>query len=165
MSYGKQSDVTETAAFVFFWSGWPSQWHRCRFVVDGVPYNCAEQFMMAEKAALFGDFAAQAKILAATNPREQKALGRTVRGFDAATWAESCREIVYTGNVHKFTQNGEFRRLLLATGDRRLVEASPDDAVWGIGLPVDDPRAHDVRQWQGTNWLGEALDRVREDIR
>ena len=88
-------DVTETAGFVFFWSGWPSQWHRCRFVVDGAAYTSAEQFMMAGKAALFGDTDAHGQILTTDDPRRQKAIGRTVRGFDAAVWRAECREVVY----------------------------------------------------------------------
>ena len=164
MPRSNQPDVTETADFVFFWGGWPSQWHRCRFVVDGVPYDCAEQFMMAEKAALFGDAAARAKILATPNPRQQKALGRTVRGFDSDRWTASCREVVYRGNLHRFRQNADLGQLLLDTGDKRIVEASPKDRIWGIGLSADDPRAHDPAQWRGTNWLGEALERVRQTL-
>ncbi len=164
MARSCKSGVTETDDMVLFWSGWPSQWHRCRFAVDGVPYGCAEQYMMAEKAALFGDIEAHGRILAATNPREQKRLGRLVRGFDADVWAAHCRPVVFRGNLARFAQNDDLRRRLLATEDRRIVEASPDDAVWGIGLTADDPRAVDPDQWQGTNWLGDALERVRAEL-
>jgi ribA/ribD-fused uncharacterized protein len=155
-------DVTETRDFVFFWGGWPSQWHRCQFTVDGVTYNCAEQYMMAAKAKLFGDAETMALILASTNPRQQKALGRKVQNFDAATWDRECREAVYRGNLAKFDQNPDLRSLLLATGTKRIVEASPTDRIWGIGLAADDPRSLDPSQWRGTNWLGESLGRVRD---
>ena len=158
-------DVTMTDAFVFFWAGWPSQWHPCTFTVDGVTYTCAEQFMMAEKAALFGDDAVRAKVLASTDPRKQKALGRQVRNFDHDRWTAACRDVVHRGNLAKFGHDAELRGRLLATGDRRLVEASPVDRIWGIGLAADDPRAADPSQWRGTNWLGEALDRVRQALR
>jgi ribA/ribD-fused uncharacterized protein len=159
------SDVTERGEFVFFWNGWPSQWHPAAFTIDGVAYSCAEQFMMAEKARLFGDTATLAQILAATSPREHKALGRKVSPFDAPRWDAACREVVYRGNLAKFTQNEDLCALLLATGDRTLVEASPTDRIWGIGLAADDPRAVTPAAWRGKNWLGEALMRVRAEIR
>jgi hypothetical protein len=159
------SDVTTTARFVFFWGGWPSQWHKCRFRVDGLEYNCCEQFMMAEKARVFADWEAEAAILATPNPRQQKALGRKVRNFDAGVWNSVCRGIVYRANLAKFEQSGELYELLMATGDRTIVEASPQDAIWGIGLRQDDPRAHDPAQWRGTNWLGIALMQVRDELR
>jgi hypothetical protein len=159
------SDVVERGSFVFFWHGWPSQWHPSDFTVDGVRYSCAEQFMMAEKARLFGDRATLKKILLADHPREHKALGREVTPFDEARWTNACREIVYRGNVAKFTQNDDLRALLLATGDKTLVEASPTDRIWGIGLAADDPRAMTRSAWRGKNWLGEALMRVRAELR
>jgi ribA/ribD-fused uncharacterized protein len=159
------SDVTTTTRFVFFWGGWPSQWHKGRFRVDAVEYNCCEQFMMAEKARVLGDWEAEAAILATPNPRQQKALGRKVRKFDADTWNGVCRGIVYRANLAKFEQNGDLYDLLMATGDRTIVEASPKDSIWGIGLAQEDPRAHDPAQWRGKNWLGIALMQVRDELR
>jgi len=159
------SDVIERDGFVFFWNGWPSQWHPAEFTVDGVAYTCTEQFMMAEKARLFGDDETLRQILATASPREQKALGRQVRGFDADRWTAACRDVVHRGNVAKFSQNADLKALLLATGDKTLVEASPTDRIWGIGLAADDRRATDRSAWRGKNWLGEALMRVRADLR
>ena len=95
-------DVTATEQFVFFWRGWPSQWGRTPFTHAGITYNCCEQYMMAEKARIFGDKETLQTILAAISPKEQKALGREVRGFDEAIWNSVCRGIVYTGNLAKF---------------------------------------------------------------
>ena len=159
------SDVTERGGFVFFWSGWPSQWHPASFAVDGVAYGCAEQFMMAEKARLFGDQETLRQILASDSPREHKALGRGVRGFDESRWTRACRDIVYRGSLAKFSQNADLKELLLATGSKTLVEASPSDRIWGIGLAAEDPRATDRSAWRGKNWLGEALMRVRAELR
>lgn len=157
--------VTERDGFVFFWDGWPSQWHPSPFEIDGVRYRCCEQFMMAEKARLFGDEDTLAEILAAETPKEQKALGRQVKPFDEARWNGVCREIVYRGNLAKFTQNEDLKELLLATGDMTLVEASPTDKIWGIGLAADDRRATRPGEWRGKNWLGKALMRVRDTLR
>lgn len=159
------SDVTETGEIVFFWNGWPSQWHPSDFTVDGVAYTCAEQFMMAEKARLFGDEATRGKILGTRSPRDHKALGRKVTPFDEERWTAACRDIVYQGNLAKFGQNPDLRALLFATGDKTLVEASPTDRIWGIGLAADDPRARDRSTWRGTNWLGEAIMQVRAELR
>ena len=153
-----------TDQYLFFWDGWPSQWHRSPFSIDGVSYLCAEQFMMAEKARVFGDAESEAAIMAAEHPRKQKSLGRKVQGFDEARWELVCRGVVYTGNVAKFTQNAELRERLMETGDRVIVEASPFDRVWGIGLGAEDPRALDRSQWQGRNWLGIAIMQVRDAL-
>ncbi len=158
------SDVTERDGYVFFWSGWPSQWYPARFAVDRVTYSCTEQYMMAEKARLFGDGDTLRQILATTNPAEQKALGRCVTPFDEARWTAKCREVVYRGNLAKFGQNDDLRALLLATGTKTLVEASPKDRIWGIGLAADDPRATKRSAWRGKNWLGEELMRVRAEL-
>ena len=158
-------DPSERDGFVFFWHGWPSQWHPSPFEIDGVRYRCGEQFMMAEKARLFGDEVTLAEIMSATTPAEHKALGRDVTPFDARRWAAACREIVHRGNLAKFEQNADLRALLLATGDLVLAEASPTDKIWGIGLRADDPRAPRRAEWPGKNWLGKALMRVRDELR
>lgn len=151
-------------SFTFFWSGVFSQWHQSPFTLEGKRYSHAEQFMMEQKALLFGDAATAAEIMTARTPREQKALGRKVRGFDAKVWDPAARGIVFRGNWAKYTQNAELKSALLATSGTTLVEASPKDAIWGIGLAEDDPRARDRRQWLGKNWLGQVLTQVREAI-
>jgi ribA/ribD-fused uncharacterized protein len=150
--------------FTFFWSGPFSQWHGCRFTIDGVVYNCTEQYMMAGKARLFGDAATEKLILAAKKPGEQKSLGRKVRPFDNEIWLAAARTIVYRGSEAKFTQNEGLFGRLMATKGTTLVEASPLDPLWGIGIAEDDPRARDRAQWQGQNWLGEILTQLRNDL-
>jgi ribA/ribD-fused uncharacterized protein len=159
------AQITTTDRFVLFWGSWPSQFFKAQFEIDGLMYVCCEQFMMAEKARVFKDSQTEQVILAAKSPREHKALGRKVRGFDPDIWNSVCRGVVYTGNLAKYEQNAELRELLLQTGDRTIVEASPEDRIWGIGLAQDDPRAQDPTQWQGTNWLGIALMQVRDELR
>lgn len=156
-----------TDRFVLFWQP-PSpfsQWTYSSFVVDDVPYTHAEQFMMAEKARLFGDVATREEILRAASPRAQKALGRQVRGFSNGPWLAARSAIVVRGNLAKFSQDPALREALLETGDRTLAEASPLDTIWGIGLQADDPRALDPAQWRGQNLLGEALMEVRHRLR
>src|SRR4051812_9119459 len=148
--------------FTFFWKSRLSQWHRAPFVLAGVTFTHAEQYMMYFKALLFGDHEAAARVLAADTPAEQQAVGRTVRGFDEATWSLFREGVVFAGNYARFSQNADQRELLLATRGTTLVEASPHDRIWGIGLAADDPRAKDRTQWRGLNLLGDALTRVRE---
>lgn len=157
------SQVITTATMVLFWQppGVFGQWTESRFEVDGETYRCAEQYMMAEKARLFGDEEIRRKILASESPREHKALGREVRGFDAATWERERLAIVVRGNLAKFRQNPAMLAALLQTGARTMVEASPIDRIWGVGLRADDPRIHDPALWRGLNLLGEALMEVR----
>lgn len=156
--------IAQTERFTFFWQGPFSQWHRCSFSLDGVTYNCAEQFMMHQKAVLFGDTEIAAAILNAADPKAQKALGRRVSGFDETHWNEVARRIVYVGNRAKFTQNDALKAKILATSGTTLVEASPYDAVWGIGLSATDPRAQSRNTWKGKNWLGEVLTALRDRL-
>jgi ribA/ribD-fused uncharacterized protein len=120
--------------------------------------------MMAEKARLFGDQEAVGAILAASTPKKAKTLGRKVSNFDVATWDAHCREIVTRGNVEKFRQNADLLVFLLATEGTVLVEASPYDKIWGIGMRQSDPRAMNPVEWQGANLLGFALMDVRAQL-
>ncbi|MFF6954005.1 NADAR family protein [Streptomyces iakyrus] len=142
-----------------------SQWWPAPFTVDGVVYATAEHWMMAEKARLFEDAAAERAALAAGHPAEAKKAGRLVRGFDEATWARERFRIVVEGSVHKFGAHPDLLAYLLGTGDRVLVEASPVDRVWGIGLAASDEAAMDPERWRGPNLLGFALMEARERLR
>jgi hypothetical protein len=157
--------VKTTKQLVIFWDGWPSQWHPSPFEIDGVQYNCCEQYMMAEKARVFGDEEAEGLVMEVDNPRLQKAIGRRVADFDAKQWDSVCRGIVYQGNLAKFEQNPDLRNELMQTAERIIVEASPFDQIWGVGLAPDDPRVLDQDAWRGMNWLGIAVMQVREELK
>ncbi|MBN3776627.1 NADAR family protein [Burkholderia sp. Ac-20345] len=139
-----------------------SNWHPCSFTYHEVTFNCVEQFVMYAKALLFDDHATAAEILASRSPREQKRLGRSVRGFDEAGWLHVRESIMFVGCREKFRQNEAFAAALRETGSTILVEASPFDRVWGIGLAERDRRIADPSAWQGLNLLGNALMRVRD---
>ena len=152
--------------FTCFWGNESpfSQWHPSRFEVEGKHFSCAEQYMMYGKARLFGDEEAAERILKSRNPRQQKALGRKVRGFDDTRWERERERIVYEGNRAKFTQNPELLAALKATVGTRLVEASPTDRIWGVGLAEDDPRIQNPSSWRGLNLLGKVLTRLRDEL-
>ena len=120
--------------------------------------------MMAKKAELFNDLEMLEAIIAVKSPAEAKALGRNVKNFDATVWDEKRYEIVVEGNFHKFSQNEELKDFLLNTGSRTLVEASPVDKIWGIGLSADDVKAENPLRWNGLNLLGFALMEVRDQL-
>lgn len=140
-----------------------SQWWPHTFEADGETFGSAEHYMMWRKARLFGDHEMAERIVATTDPRDAKALGREIRGFDGETWAEHRFEIVTDASRHKFGQHDDLRAWLVGTGDRVLVEASPTDRVWGIGLAAADERAADPARWRGLNLLGFALMRARHE--
>ena len=160
---------------LFFWGHRPerdgsigkgclSQWWPATFTVDGHRFASAEHYMMWRKAELFADADTATRVLASTDPREAKALGRAVRGFDAPTWEAARYPIVLTGSVAKFSQHPDLRAYLLSTAPATLVEASPDDRVWGIGLPASDPRAQSPSTWRGLNLLGKAHTETRDAL-
>ncbi|QVL31383.1 NADAR family protein [Telmatocola sphagniphila] len=150
--------------FTFFWKHRLSQWQHAPFVLGGITFTHAEQYMMYAKALLFSDREAAGRILAAETPREQQEIGRRVRGYDESVWVLFREGIVFTANYARFSQNEDQRELLFSTRGTTLVEASPHDRIWGIGLSADDPRARDRSQWLGLNLLGEVLMRVREAL-
>lgn len=141
-----------------------SQWYPAAFEIDGERYASAEHWMMAGKARLFGDEASAARILADADPAAAKALGRKIAGFDEARWVAHRYPLVVAGNLAKFGQNPALGEFLLATGEHVLVEASPVDAVWGIGLAADHADATRPERWRGLNLLGFALMDVRAQL-
>ena len=166
-------DTGEAIDYIFFWGHSNksnedigkfvfSQWYPAPFVVDDVEYKTTEHWMMAQKASLFGDNEIAQKIVASDSPGKAKELGRMVRGFDEIKWDERKFEIVKTGSIHKFHQNKKLRSFLTGTGNHVLVEASPTDMIWGIGLSQDSGMVDNPYAWQGENLLGFALMEARD---
>jgi len=164
-----------TVKYLLFWGHTPehenaicksclSQWFDSPFVVDSVEYKTAEHYMMAQKAKLFGDHATYQRIIASQEPREAKKLGREISNFNDATWLKHRFDIVVQGNIHKFSQNISLRDFLLGTSGKVLVEASPVDKIWGIGLSSDDKDSENPLNWRGLNLLGFALMKVRKSL-
>jgi ribA/ribD-fused uncharacterized protein len=141
-----------------------SQWYAAPFTVDGPTYPTAEHWMMAGKARLFGDEQGLAAVLAAPDPARAKAAGRKVRGYDERAWRAARYDIVVAGNLAKFGQHADLRDFLVATGDKVLVEASPHDLIWGVGLAAEHPDVRRPIAWRGLNLLGFALMDVRERL-
>lgn len=163
--------------YTFFWSGPFSNWYPAKFNAD-VPFyatdkiiqalthfNCSEQYMMYMKAMTFNDYETASKILYSDSPKEQKALGRTVKNFDAAVWDKISYDIVYTACKHKFTQNPQLLKALHDTEGTILVEASPYDKIWGIGMAEGDPGIEDEKNWKGENRLGKVLTQLRIQLK
>ncbi len=163
----------ERVKYVFFWKPTPSsdgritetclsQWWMCNFTVQGIQYSCAEQYMMAEKARLFHDNKMWNRIMSANQPKEMKAYGRAVQNFNQAVWEASCYALVKEGNLAKFSQNLDLWEYLKTTQKRILVEASPRDRIWGIGMERNNPDAINPLKWRGKNLLGFVLTEVRD---
>lgn len=162
-------DEKKQSNLILFWSHKPnksnkhiySQWYPSKFTdVKGIEYHCAEQYMMAQKAKLFGDKEIQQKIMDSEDPNEIKALGRKVKNFDEKLWLKSRYEIVKNATIYKFTQNAGLKKMLLESGDKEIIEASPYDRIWGIGFNENDAVKVDRSKW-GLNLLGKAIMEVR----
>lgn len=153
--------------FLFFWKNedYMSNWYKSEFVLHGLTFNCAEQYMMYSKAMVFGDTYHAQKIMQTKSQSEQKSYGRKVRNYNDDVWSEVRLEVMYDALIAKFKQNDDIREQLLSTGDLHLVEASPYDKIWGIGMDENDPNATNPEKWNGDNLLGEVLMIVREKLR
>ena len=154
-----------TDKFVFFWDGPYSQWLQRPMQIDGVMYSCCEQYMMEQKALLFNDKEAAKAIMKTTYPDEQKALGRQVKNFNRDMWDQHCMNIVFKANYAKFSQHPDLEKELRVTDNKIIVEASPTDKIWGIGMHETDPDVEDITKWRGLNLLGQAIMNVRAVLR
>lgn len=177
MKYTIETLVKESSReFLFFWGHQPSrdgsiiktcmsQWWPAPFEENGIVYKTAEHYMMAGKARLFNDEVTLERILQKESPKDVKDLGRQIQNFDADLWNSKKFEIVRQANYLKFSQNKELMNFLSQTGNQILVEASPVDRIWGIGLAEDHPAAKNPLQWKGENLLGFALMEVRDQLK
>jgi ribA/ribD-fused uncharacterized protein len=164
----------ENVKFLYFWGHTApgknvgkqclSQWYESPFQFEGVTYQTSEHWMMAQKALLFNDPETYEKIIDSKSTKKAKSLGRTVKNFGPDVWNENKIKIVVDGNIHKFTQNIELFRFLKATNNKYLIEASPNDKVWGIGISEKDEDIDNPYLWKGENLLGFALMEVRDRI-
>lgn len=153
--------------YVFFWkTASPfSNWHPAKFEIDGVKFHNTEQHMMWSKAVLMNDLDTASKIMATTDPRTIKALGREVKNFKADLWDKVRFDVVYNGCYAKFTQNEKLKKALMETGDKTLVESSPYDKLWGIGLDEENAMKTDPKDWPGQNLLGKVLTKLRDELK
>jgi ribA/ribD-fused uncharacterized protein len=178
MKYNIEKLISENQnnKYLFFWGHQPnkdgsvsktcfSQWWLSSFEVENVTYKTAEHWMMAKKAALFNDNEILEKIIGADSPAEAKKLGREVKNYIDSIWLENRFEIVRQGNFHKFSQNKDLGAFLINTKERILVEASPVDSIWGIGMATDHKDVNNPEKWRGLNLLGFALMEVRDELR
>ena len=181
MKYSREQLITEfkresRIKYIFFWGHTPdkdgnigkscfSQWWVAPFNVNGIIYKTAEHWMMAEKARLFNDAKNLEEIIKSNTPMEAKQWGRKVTGFTPEKWDEHKYEIVKLGNIHKFSQHPELKEFLLNTKNRVLVEASPRDRIWGIGMGTSNEKAENPLLWRGKNLLGFALMEVRDELK
>ena len=161
--------------YIFFWSqkeksdtvtkAYFSQWYHSPFTYEGILFQTAEHFMMAEKAKLFNDEKVYLEIIQSTEPGKAKHLGRTIENFNEELWKQHRFDIVKKANILKFNQNPELKEFLLTTSNRVLVEASPRDKIWGIGLDENDINIENPYHWKGLNLLGFALMAARKELK
>ena len=161
----KRYNAGERFEYNFFWGGYLSNWFESSFIVDNVYYWCMEQYMMAKKAELFGDFEIQEEIMKSLSQKEIKGLGRQIRNFNDDIWDKNKIKIVFEGNYAKYKSNPKLKSYLINQRNKILVEASPYDNIWGIGLSKNDlPLIENPNNWKGTNLLGFILMDVRDKI-
>lgn len=129
-----------------------------------VTLHSTEQYLMLRKALLFGDITSAVKILKSPSPASAKALGRKVENFDEVVWVGARSQIMVDGLMLKFAVE-PLRSLLLDTGEATLVECSPTDKIWGVGLKIGTLEAFQRDKWQGLNLLGDALMETRRRLR
>jgi len=163
----------ENPKYLFFWGhqlskngkvtkSCLSQWWMSTFTENGNEFYSAEQYMMFQKAKLFDDLEIMNQIIAEHDPKKVKSLGRKVKNFDPNKWDSHKYEIVLQGNTLKFSQNDKLKDFLIGTGETIIVEASPVDKIWGIGMAESNTKINNPQYWKGENLLGFALMETRD---
>ncbi len=152
--------------YIFFWGTYMSNFYTAKFVVDGVQYNCSEQYFMKKKQEMFDSTNTELAnlILNETDPKKIKKYGRQVKNFDKDKWDQHRYEIMKRGVYEKFNQNDAIKYMLKSTETKTLVEASPRDCIWGIGLGEVRARVTHPTKWRGKNLLGKVLMEVRQQL-
>ena len=151
--------------YEFFWRGIYSNWAPSEITLEGMTFNCVEQYMMYKKAEVAGDTESMQAVMDTPMPNDQKAIGRKIKNYDDAKWSAVRYEIVKDAVRAKFTQIPDLQEYLLESGNKHIVEASPYDAVWGIAMGEDDPDRFDESKWRGENLLGKCIMDVRDELR
>ena len=169
---GEKERVTDT--HVYFLRGPLSQWFNSPFLAQDFisdimgftgelhSFSNTEQYMMYNKAIFMNDIICAKEILNSGNPKEIKALGRSVTNYDEALWNTVRFYVVTVGNIYKFRDNHELYEYIQKTGDRVIVEANPQDSIWAVGLAEDNDDILDESKWKGQNLLGKALMYARD---
>ena len=155
--------VTDT--HVYFWDGWLSNFHSCEIVRDNIKFSSSEQLFMYLKALEFEDYETAELIQKSTTPKGAKKLGRLIKNFNSERWDYIKEDIMQEVLLLKFSQNVVLKNRLLITEEKELVEASPFDTIWGVGLREDDPLILNESNWKGKNLLGECLMEIRLQLR
>lgn len=154
------------AGFTFFFSrDCPlSNFYPATFTINGHTFNCAEQFIQHSKAVLFNDQKTAQDIIHEPLPEKQKQLGRQVTNFNAKLWEDSIQKIVTRGLAQKFEENNDLKTFLRNTGSNELVEASPRDTLFGIGLGMSNEAKTDKSKWRGKILQGQMLQKIRSEM-
>jgi ribA/ribD-fused uncharacterized protein len=157
----KIEQTLQTKTHIYFWGSIFSNFHPIDFIHQNNKFANSEQAFMWRKAIFFKDFEIALKILETTNPQEAKSLGRKVKYYNNDRWNKVREQIMYEVNIDKY-KDEKLQGILLSTKNLIIVESSPVDKIWGVGLSKEDPRILDEKNWNGLNLLGKVLMRVRE---
>lgn len=169
----KRYDSGESLRFVFFGECHSeftdsvgkecfSRWYSLAFEIEGKSFFCIEQYMMAEKACFFDDEECERRIMNNNDIEDITLLGQQIKIFDGFLWDNYKKDVIRQGNVAKFADNKELFEFLISTDDAILVEATPYDVVWGIGMREGDQGIDNPHNWKGENILGFTLMKIRD---
>jgi ribA/ribD-fused uncharacterized protein len=157
--------ITDTHLFFYKTKECFSNFYKAQFVYMDKTFPTSEHAFMWAKAKYFDAHDYADKILETPDPMDAKYLGRLVPNYKEDVWDTVREEFMFQACLAKFSQNEGCKSCLLGTGDRILVEASPTDKIWGIGLDENNPEIYITERWQGRNLLGIVLMRVRDELR
>ena len=156
--------MIETNTHIYFWNDWLSNWSKCLIEYKNRKFYTSEQLFMYLKAIHFKDYNISLRIMLQSNPKLAKALGREIENFNEEEWIPVRENYMYIANYEKYTQNKKLKKKLINTGNKIIVEGSPDDKIWGVGIHYADSKILNENNWNGLNLLGKCLMTVRKNL-
>lgn len=159
------SNPRSDSAIVFFSKYSPlSNHHHSPFQIQGKEFKNMEQYLATQRATLSGKKSTIQRATTATDPKEAKAILRSLREDHSQEWSEKVEAVTIDGLRAKFTQNQHLGLFLKNTQSLQIGEASRDSR-WGIGLDLNDPGVLDMTKWDPAgNLLGKCLMKIRKEI-
>ena len=131
-------------------------------VVNGKTFVCNEQFIVHEKAKMFGDMASASQVMQMTNPLKMKHLGGNIENYEHQRWKQNSVKIIASCNQIKYESHPAAMKVLMATGHKTIGEATAS-REWGIGININNDECLDTSKWTGANKMGKILMKIRDN--
>ena len=155
----------DESTYVYFGKKHPlSNFYPAVTKIDGKSYPTTEHFIQEQKAILFNQPLLASQIASADSPSQCKTMSKNISGYNHQQWCNHFPTLIEKALKNKVAQNPIVLQSLLNTGAKRLGEAT-FDKPWGTGLGLRDVNTLNVTLWNGSNVMGNTLEKIRDEFK